>query len=51
MYSCCCCSVRCYPAVAAAAVLLLAAAVRNRVPDDALYCCGLLHLIPVFSSS
>ena len=35
----------CYPAVAAAAVLLLAAAVRRRVPDDAIFCCDLLHLI------
>ena len=38
----------CYPAGAAATVLLLAAAVRHRVPDGALCCCGLLHLIPVF---
>ena len=42
------CSVSCYPAVAAAAVLLLATTVRHRVPDDAICCCGLLHLIPVF---
>ena len=26
----------------------VAAAVRRRVPDDAICCCGLLQLIPVF---
>ena len=49
MYLCCCCSVCCYPAVVAAAVLLLAAGVGHRVPGDTICCCGLLHLIPVFS--
>ena len=29
-------------------MLLLAAAVRHLVPGDTIYCCGLLHLIPVF---
>ena len=47
----CCCSVCCYLAVAAAAVLLLAAAIRHRVPNETISCCGLLRLIPVFSFS
>ena len=25
-----------------------ASVARHRVPDDAIFCCGLLHLIPVF---
>ena len=40
----------CYhPVVAEAAVLPLAAGVCHRVPDDAIRCCSVLHLIPVFS--
>ena len=38
LLSCCCCSCS-------------AAAVRHRVPDGVLCCCGLLRLIPVFSSA
>ena len=40
----CCCSVCCYTAV-------VAVAVRHRVPDGEICCCGSLHLIPVFSFS
>ena len=40
---CCCCSCCC--------LQLLAAAVRHRVPDGKLCCCGSLHLIRMFSFS
>ena len=45
MCFCCCSSVVCWFSVAGAA-----AAVRHRVPDGKICCCGSLHLIPVFFS-